>query len=81
MVKFLPSKTAQFTFVVSPKISKKAVIRNRIKRRLAEALRKNLTDFRPKMQIIFLAKKEILTADFAEMENQVKQAIDQLNQP
>lgn len=50
----------KFGFIVSKKISKRAVDRNRIKRLLAEGVRKNLDKFPEGTRIIFLAKKELL---------------------
>lgn len=50
----------KFGFVISKKISKKAVIRNKIRRKLAEEVRKNLNKFEDGFRGIFLVKKNIL---------------------
>lgn len=50
----------KFGFVISKKISKRAVDRNRIKRLIAEAIRRNLSKFEEGIRMIFLVKKEIL---------------------
>lgn len=68
-----------FTFIVSPKVNKKAVVRNLLKRRLSQALWKNLSAFKPKMQIIILAKKEILKAGYRQIEQEMKLAVGLLN--
>lgn len=60
-----------FGFIISKKISKKAVERNRIKRLLAEAIRKNLSDFPEGIRIIFLVKTTILGKNLEEVENEV----------
>lgn len=50
LVKYLKkpeNSSARFTVVASTKVSKKAVVRNRLKRIVREALRKNLDRFQP----------------------------------
>lgn len=51
------SKETRFAFVISKKISKSAVLRNRTKRILAEIIRKNLEKFLPSKNIIITVKK------------------------
>lgn len=46
-IKYFPGPISRFTVVVSTKVSKKAVVRNRIKRTLREVIRLNLTKFKP----------------------------------
>ena len=56
----LPLKKGEqpkFGFIISRKISKKAVVRNKIKRLLAEEIRKNLDKFENGFRGIFLIKK------------------------
>ena len=50
----------KFGFIISKKISKKAVIRNKIKRKICEELRKNLDKFPDGFRGIFLVKKNII---------------------
>ncbi len=63
---YLPSKekNLRFAFIVSKKISKKAVERNRVKRILKEALRllinKNQTLLNKHMDIVIIANKTLL---------------------
>jgi ribonuclease P protein component len=47
----------RFAFVISTKISKLAVHRNRIKRALGEAVRRNLKRAPKNIDVVFLAKK------------------------
>jgi ribonuclease P protein component len=65
----------KFGFIISKKISKRAVDRNKIKRRLAEVIRKNLERFKPGTRVIFLAKKEILNAKVKMIEQEIEKFI------
>jgi ribonuclease P protein component len=58
-VKFVPSpKPSRFTVVVSTKVFKNAVARNRLKRIIREYLRKNLGSFK-KGNYVIIAKPKI----------------------
>lgn len=48
----------RFGFVVSGNVSKKAVERNKLKRRLREIVRKNLNYFRKGYDFVIIAKKD-----------------------
>lgn len=61
----------KFGFVVSKKISKKAVDRNRIRRILSEIVRKNLEKFENGTRIVFLTKQEILGKKMVEIEREI----------
>jgi len=50
----------KFGFIISKKISKKAVVRNKIKRLIAEEVRANLDKFENGFRGIFLIKKNII---------------------
>ena len=65
----------KFGFIVSKKISKKAVDRNKIRRILSEVVRKNLGKFENGTRIIFLTKKEILGKKMKEIEKEVEKFI------
>ena len=71
-----PAKQIQIGFIVSRKISHRAVDRNLVRRRLSELARTQLGKIKP-AQIIFLAKKEVLTADFQEMEKSLGELLQQ----
>lgn len=51
-------------FSISKKISKKAVIRNKIKRRLSHAFREEHLKLKDNIDLIFVAKPEIVEQDF-----------------
>jgi len=61
----------KFGFIVSKKISKKAVDRNRIRRILSEIIRKNLDKFENGTRVVFLVKKEILNKKMIDIEKEI----------
>lgn len=66
---------SRFGFVVSQKISKKAVIRNKIKRRLREIIRNNLDKIKKNYNVIFIAKKGIEEKEFKEIKEITEQLL------
>ena len=64
-------------FIVSQKISKKAFLRNKIKRRLREIVKNDLENLKSGYDLIFFAKKAIKEKDFLEIEKIVKQMLKQ----
>ena len=65
----------KFGFVISKKISKRAVDRNKIKRRLAEIIKKDLENFEKGIRVVFLVKRDILDKKIEEIENEVKKCL------
>lgn len=66
----------RFGFIISKKISKKAVDRNKIKRWLSEAVKKKLGNFEGKnLKMIFLVKRTILEKKQEEVEKEVEKFI------
>lgn len=63
LLKFLPNNldTNRFGFVIGQRISKKAVIRNRIKRRLRELVRLELPIMKKGNDIVLLARPGLET--------------------
>lgn len=57
----------RFGFIVSNKISKKAVLRNRAKRLLREMARGLLPKAKEGVDVLFLAKKTVLKVSFGEL--------------
>jgi len=68
-------KVREIGIVVSKKISKKAVERNKIKRLLSEAIRRNLGEVKEGYRMVFLSKKEILGKSLGEIEEEVRRVI------
>ncbi len=62
-------------FVVSKKISNKAVIRNKIKRRLRETIRHNLPSLKNNFDIIVVALPKIKAISFKEIKQEVEKAL------
>ncbi len=62
------NKINRFVIVVSAKVSKKAVVRNRIKRRLNEVARLNLKNLNTGYDFFILALPRIINLDYHQME-------------
>ena len=65
----------KFGFIISKKISKKAVDRNKIKRKLCEVLKNKINDFDVGTRVVFLAKKSLLEAKIGEIEKEINKLI------
>ena len=65
------SGTRQIGFSVSKKIGK-AVVRNRVKRKLREACRLNLDHFAKGFNYIFIARQPLQYAQYSEIEKMMK---------
>lgn len=68
----------EFGIVISKKVSKKAVERNKIKRLLAEVIRRNLKNIKGGYRMVFLTKTSILGKTLEEIEEEVKKVIGKL---
>ncbi len=62
-------------FVISKKISTKAVERNKLKRKLSEVVGSLLPRINNNYKIIFLGKRELKEASFTDISNQVESAL------
>ncbi len=69
----MPNDVAQLRigFVISKRISKHAVERNALKRRLSEAVRPLLPHLSPGWDIVFSARRETLAADLQTLEQDI----------
>ena len=65
------SEARRFSFVISTKVDKKAVVRNRLKRQLREVARCLLPDINPGFDILIIAKKQALDLDFEQLNKQM----------
>lgn len=69
-------KNPRFAFIVSSKVSKEAVQRNRIKRALSEAVRFEMTRLKKGFDAIFLAKQISMTKSTDELMREVREALE-----
>lgn len=74
----LVGEEKKFGFIVSKKISKRAVDRNKIRRLLAEGVKKNMGEVKGGIFGIFLAKKALLGKKFEEVEKEVKEVFKKI---
>jgi len=66
---------SRFGFVVSNKISKKAVERNRAKRLLRESIRLSQKKIKPGYDVMFVSKNGIINKDFEEVKGSVEKVL------
>ena len=71
--------TSRIGFVVSKKISKKAVVRNLIKRRLREAARSFIPELKPGLDIVVFALKGTEGLDFWKIKDNLKNLFQRSN--
>ena len=62
---------SRFGFILSKKISKNATVRNKIKRRLREIIRKELGNIKSGFDIVIVAKPKIVGKDYLEIREEV----------
>lgn len=65
-------KSSRFGFIVSSKVSKKAVVRNKIKRRLRESVKKKIDDVKKGLDIILITFPALKNKDFQEIDEIVE---------
>lgn len=68
---------SRFAFIISKKIDKKAVIRNKIKRSISRVIEENLLEIVSGYNFIFIPKKEILTKSKEEIGKEIKEVFKQ----
>jgi len=61
---------SRFTIIISTKISKKAVIRNRKKRQMREIVRLNFDKMKPNYLVLLTLKEESLGASYQDLEKE-----------
>ena len=74
-VKREDEEVPRFGFIVSTKVSKEAVQRNRIKRALSEAVRFMTSDIKSGYDVVFLAKQRAARSSTDVLMNEVREAI------
>jgi ribonuclease P protein component len=66
---------SRFGFIVSTKIAKEAVDRNRFKRAMSEAVRIDSINLNPGFDIVFLAKTSIVKVSTTEIMKEVRSSL------
>jgi len=66
---------SRFGFILSKKISKNATVRNKIKRRLREIIRKKLNDIKPGFDVVIGTKIGVIDKSYPEMKRQVEELL------
>ena len=75
---FQPAQPSQATVIISTKVAKKAVRRNRLRRQLQAALQKNWSQLKPGVALVIIAKAESLTLnDFWQLNQVVRELMRQ----
>lgn len=69
---------SRFGIIVNKKVSKKAVIRNKIKRRIREIIRKKENEMTKGLDVIIMPYKEIKTKLFQEIEQEIEWGLNKL---
>lgn len=64
-------KNSRFAFIVSSKVSKKATLRNKIRRRLSEAVRLKIKDIKEGVDGVFLAIPGLEKKNFWEIKEDI----------
>ncbi len=75
IVETRPNEAGRVAFITSVKMMKRAVDRNRTKRRLREAVRGLLTDIPRNVNLLFIAKPDARTADYPKLVAEIRRLI------
>lgn len=65
----------RYGIIISKKISKKAVIRNRLKRQIRDIIEKEDINLKQGFDSILIPRKDILNKTFAETRNEIKEQL------
>lgn len=78
-LKLEKGKDLKFGFIVSSKVHKKATRRNKLKRRMREAIRRNLFKVKRGYFFVFVALPQAIQYDFATIEKQLLLLLEKAN--
>ncbi|NQV13537.1 MAG: ribonuclease P protein component [Parcubacteria group bacterium] len=68
---------SRFGFLVGIKVSKKAIVRNKVKRRLREVVRLALPDIKPGFDVVIMVRPEAADKTYQEIETALRSAFQQ----
>lgn len=66
---------SRFGFIISTRISKLAVVRNKIKRIMSEVIRKNIKNIKNGYDVVFLIKPSAVKIEKEELEKETYEAV------
>lgn len=69
------SLDTKFGIVISTKVSKKAVVRNRIKRIITDLLRKSIANYKKGFDVTFLLKSSATRVNRLDLEKEINETI------
>jgi len=76
--KLTPKPVFRAAIVVSTKVSKKAVVRNRFKRLLRQVIKNNLSSLHPSYDLLILTKPSIINISFSQINKDLKSTLIRL---
>ncbi len=62
---------SRFGFVIGKRITKKSTVRNKIKRRLREVIRKKIEKIKPGFDVVIIGRPEIVDKDYQTIDEAV----------
>lgn len=71
-------KTSRFAVILSLKFSKKAVVRNRTKRKILEPVRLLMEKIKPGFLVVFLPKKILIKKEREEIAKEIEEAFEKI---
>lgn len=80
VLKYLPNslENSRIGFVISTKISKKAIVRNKIKRQMREIIRTHINEIPHGYDILFFTKGSIKDVNFSTLEQNILEKIGKI---
>jgi len=80
LIKAIGSNNASsFSIIASKKVLPRAVSRARLRRRVYNIIKKQLTNFKPSFEALFIAKAGIQKLSFSELEDEITALIEKAN--
>ena len=81
-LKFLPiaSAAAKFAIIVGSKVSKKASVRNKIRRKFSEIIRLNISKIRPGYLILIVAKPKLASTKIDNLGRELMELMNKIGQ-
>ena len=69
---------SKFGFIVSTKVDKRAVVRNKLQRQMREIIRDMIPSLKTGRSVLIIAKKQALELDFEGLKKQISFAFDKI---